>query len=452
MNILKKRATMCFMASSAISLLGNSVAGVILPLILLATTGDAFAAGLLAIICAVPQMIIGVLGGALLDRFNRRDISIISDVISAASIAALPIIDMTVGLNFGWFVLMGIIGSIGDIPGMTARDTLIASVTDHDDVDLQRYMGLSQSLESIVTIIGPAVAAGFVALVGGTSALWLTAAMSFLAALVTCGIPRKVGTPGGLLDAAASHESRMEIEAHDAENPHAQNPYVASGSIDRAADRGEKPTGGFKATCIAAKNSLREGLHALFAEDRILCATVSMLFGLYIVIGGYQGLVLPVHFTETAQPAMLGVMLSVMSGGMFAGSLLYTAFTRKLRKRTWYVVSLLGMLVGLVIMGLLPPAAAMLAGGFVFGVSAGPVSALLGYIMLHRIPDEKRGKALGTQNSLSMLTAPAAVFASSIMVETMGTQITSYVLMAIWAGVTLWAIATPRMRRLDEEL
>lgn len=45
---------MCFMASSAISLLGNSVAGVILPLILLATTGDAFAAGLLAIICAVP--------------------------------------------------------------------------------------------------------------------------------------------------------------------------------------------------------------------------------------------------------------------------------------------------------------------------------------------------------------------------------------------------------------
>ncbi len=419
MNILKKRATMCFMVSSAISLLGNSVAGVILPLILLATTGDAFAAGLLAIICAVPQMIIGVLGGALLDRFNRRDISIISDIISAASIAALPIIDMTVGLNFGWFVLMGIIGSIGDIPGMTARDTLIASVTDYDDVDLQRYMGLSQSLESIVTIIGPAVAAGFVALVGGTSALWLTSAMSLLAALVTCGIPRKVGTPGLALDAG---------------------------------EHAEKPATGFKATCIAAKNSLREGLHALFAEDRILCATVSMLFGLYIVIGGYQGLVLPVHFTETAQPAMLGVMLSVMSGGMFAGSMLYTAFTRKLHKRTWYVISLLGMLAGLIIMGLLPPAAAMLAGGFVFGVSAGPVSALLGYIMLHRIPDEKRGKALGTQNSLSMLTAPAAVFASSIMVETMGTQITSYVLMAIWAGVTIWAIATPRMRRLDEEL
>lgn len=446
MNILKKHATMCFMVSSAVSLLGNSVASVVLPLILLATTGDAFAAGLLAIICAIPQMVIGVLGGALLDRFNRRDISIISDIISAASIAALPIIDMTVGLNFGWFVLMGIIGSIGDIPGMTARDTLIASVTDHDGVDLQRYMGLSQSLESIVTIIGPAVAAGFVALVGGTSALWLTSAMSLTAALVTCGIPRKVGTPK-LADGEGTAAAGGCGEGIAATGERGEE--VAGG---RAGACTGKPANGFAATCIAAKNSLREGLHALFAEDKILCATVSMLFGLYIVIGGYQGLVLPVHFTETAQPAMLGVMLSVMSGGMFAGSLLYTAFTHKLRKRTWYTVSLLGMLAGLAIMGLLPPAAAMLAGGFVFGVSAGPISALLGYIMLHRIPDEKRGKALGTQNSLSMLTAPAAVFASSIMVEAMGTHIASYVLMAIWAGVTLWAIATPRMRNLDEEL
>lgn len=436
MNILKKRATMCFMVSSAVSLLGNSVASVVLPLILLATTGDAFAAGLLAIICAIPQMVIGVLGGALLDRFNRRDISIISDIISAVSIAALPIIDMTVGLNFGWFVLMGIIGSIGDIPGMTARDTLIASVTDHDGVDLQRYMGLNQSLESIVTIIGPTVAAGFVALAGGTSALWLTSAMSLTATLVTCGIPRKVGTPK-----LANGEGTVVAGGYGEE--------LAGGHAGACTG---KPANGFAATCIAAKNSLREGLHALFAEDKILCATVSMLFGLYIVIGGYQGLVLPVHFTETAQPAMLGVMLSVMSGGMFAGSLLYTAFTHKLRKRTWYTVSLLGMLAGLVIMGLLPPAAAMLAGGFVFGVSAGPISALLGYIMLHRIPDEKRGKALGTQNSLSMLTAPAAVFASSIMAEAMGTHIASYMLMAIWAGVTLWAIATPRMRHLDEEL
>ena len=425
MNILRKRCSMCYLASNSLSLLGNSVAGVILPLILLATTGDAFAAGLLAIICAIPQMLIGVLGGALLDRFNRRDVSIISDIISAASVAALPIVDMTVGLSFGWFVLLGLIGSVGDIPGMTARDTIIAKLTRHDGIDMQRYMGLSQSLESVVTIIGPAIAAGFVAFVGGTSALWLTAALSLLAALFTCGIDRPIGIPDHL--------------------------EAAHGECDATAARRQHGSG-LKATMVAAGNSLRTGLRTLFKDDPILRTTACLLFGLYIVIGVYQGLVLPVYFTEAGQPAMLGVMLSVMSVGMLAGSLAYTAFTHALRKRTWYVVSLTGMLAGIAVLGVLPPVPAMLAGGFVFGISAGPVSALLGFILLHRIPDSKRGCAMGTQNSLALLSTPSAVFLSSILVSTIGTATTSLILIGIWALVTIWALATRRMRTIDEEI
>lgn len=83
-----------YLLSCACSLLGNSVAGVILPLVLLATTGDALAAGTLALICAVPQFLIGLIGGALTDRFNRRNVSIVSDILSAASVALLPIVDM----------------------------------------------------------------------------------------------------------------------------------------------------------------------------------------------------------------------------------------------------------------------------------------------------------------------------------------------------------------------
>ena len=149
------RTSVRFLVSNALSLLGNSIAAVALPLILLATTGDALAAGTLALICAVPQMAIGIVGGAALDRFNRRTISIASDLVSAASIALIPIVDMIWGLNFWWFVALGLLGAVGDIPGMTARDALLPAVTKHDDVDLQRFMGLSQSLDSLVTIVGP---------------------------------------------------------------------------------------------------------------------------------------------------------------------------------------------------------------------------------------------------------------------------------------------------------
>ena len=88
----------------------------VLPLVLLAKTGDALAAGTLAIVRALPQILAGLLGGALLDRFNRRDLSVLSDLVSAASIAALPLIDATVGLSFGWFVACGIVGAIATFP------------------------------------------------------------------------------------------------------------------------------------------------------------------------------------------------------------------------------------------------------------------------------------------------------------------------------------------------
>ena len=94
-----RKTAPCYLLSCACSLLGNSVAGVILPLVLLATTGDALAAGTLALICAVPQFVIGLIGGALTDRFNRRNVSIVSDILSAASVALLPVVDMVWGLS-----------------------------------------------------------------------------------------------------------------------------------------------------------------------------------------------------------------------------------------------------------------------------------------------------------------------------------------------------------------
>ena len=181
-----------YLLSCACSLLGNSVASVVLPLVLLATTGDALAAGTLALICAAPQFVIGLVGGALTDRFNRRNVSVVSDILSAASVALLPIVDMIWGLSFGWFVALGLLGAVGDIPGMTARDSLVPTVCERDGRSLQKFMGLTQSLDSLVVIAGPALAAFLMGAAGSVNALWFTAAMSLSAALLTLTLlPRR---------------------------------------------------------------------------------------------------------------------------------------------------------------------------------------------------------------------------------------------------------------------
>lgn len=400
------RATLPFVASSSFSLLGNSIAGVVLPLVLLAKTGDALAAGTLAIVCALPQVLAGVFGGALLDRFNRRDLSVLSDLISAASIAALPIIDMTVGLSFGWFVVCGIIGAIGDIPGMTARDTLLPAVIEHDNLDLQRFMGVSQSIDNLVVIVGPAVASMGMGFLGAANTLWLTAALSFVAAMTTLFVPRAVGIP-----------------------PKADRPGGAG-------------------LVRTAMQSTKEGVRVLFKSDAVLRASVVLGMLIVIVMGSYQGMVLPVFFTQENAPTLLGYVLSAMSVGALAGSLGYAKFAYAMKRHTWYVVSFIGMAIGVAALGSLASYGVILAGAAMLGLFSGPVSALFGYFVYGLIPDEHRGAALGTQNSMLLVVAPIAVFATSIVIEIVGVGMTSLVLALGWILLTLYALAMRAMREI----
>ena len=414
-----------FLVSNALSLLGNSVAGIALPLIVLATTGDALAAGTLALVCAIPQVMFGVLGGAVLDRFNRRNVSIVSDVVSAVSVALLPVVDLLWGLDFAWFAVLGVLGAVGDIPGMTARDTLAPAVSRRDGMDLQRYLGLSQSIDSLMTIVGPAVAAFLIGAVGGVNTLWVTAALSLSAAVVTTTIPRAVGAVRG------ADGSEM--------------PLCARG----AAEDAETPRK--RGLMAAAFSSLRTGLRVLLRDDAVLRASMLLSLGSVMVFGSFQGLVLPAFFTEAGHPELLGYVLSAMSAGLLMGTLAYTALAPRFARRTWYVVSLVGMAASVLALGLLPAFPALLAAACALGFTSGPVSALLGFFMLDRIPAASRGSALGTQNSLMLVVAPAGVFVSSVVVSVAGTAVAAFALAALWVVVTLAALAARSMRALDDE-
>ena len=119
------RTPVLYLASYFVSVLGNSIAAIALPLIVLQATGSAMSAGWVAAATAVPAVLAGLFMGVVIDRINRVTSSVVTDLVSAASIAALPIVDGLVGLEVGWFVLFGVIGSLGDVPGMTAREALL---------------------------------------------------------------------------------------------------------------------------------------------------------------------------------------------------------------------------------------------------------------------------------------------------------------------------------------
>ncbi|WP_301205569.1 hypothetical protein [Corynebacterium stationis] len=78
-----------YRGSAGMSALGNSIAGIVRPWIVLERTGDPAAAGLVAAAVAVPSVIFASLGGYRIDTVGRKPMSVISDIISGASVAGV---------------------------------------------------------------------------------------------------------------------------------------------------------------------------------------------------------------------------------------------------------------------------------------------------------------------------------------------------------------------------
>ncbi|WP_301187149.1 hypothetical protein [Corynebacterium stationis] len=78
-----------YLGSAGMSALGNSIAGIVWPWIVLERTGDPAAAGLVAAAVAVPSVIFASLGGYRIDTVGRKPMSVISDIISGASVAGV---------------------------------------------------------------------------------------------------------------------------------------------------------------------------------------------------------------------------------------------------------------------------------------------------------------------------------------------------------------------------
>ena len=77
------RTPVLYLSSYFVSVLGNSIAAIALPLIVLQATGSAMSAGWVAAATAVPAVFAGLFMGVVIDRINRITSSVLTDLVSA---------------------------------------------------------------------------------------------------------------------------------------------------------------------------------------------------------------------------------------------------------------------------------------------------------------------------------------------------------------------------------
>lgn len=408
------RSTWLYLGSYSLSLLGNGIGSVLFPLLVLAKTGDILAAGILASVTAAVAAVVGVLAGVVVDRVNRRMVSIVSDVLSAGSVAALPVVDALWGLDLTWFIALGVIGAFGDMPGMTARETMLPRLVQLDGGRpgaLDRLVGVRESLAAALMLVGPGLGGLLVFLVGVSSAaLFITAATSLLAAVLSLAISSRAGEiiPG---DGAAADE------------------------------------GGSSGVCGVFAD-LMTGWRFLLGHRLVLGASV--LTAVFVaILAGMQATILPAYFTREQLPELSGFAVTGIALGTLLGAGVYAATIGKASRRTWFVIGMVGTVIGFAVIGLMGAPWMVIAAAVLIGLTNGPMSAVLGVATIEATPDRMRGRVLGAQNAL-MLSAPALTSAPIAAVASgFGLVAAGIGIAAVMAVTGVIALFAPAFRSLD---
>jgi MFS family permease len=170
-------------AGQVISLFGDRVHQVALAFLVYQATGSSIATAMVFLVATLPNLLFGPIAGTLVDRWDQKEVMVVSDLLRAACVLLVPVAAV-VEL---WLVypLVFLVTTIS-IFFRPARTAVLPRIVDQDDLlvaNSATWIG-----ETMADLIGYPLAAAFVALLGAAMplAFWLDAA-TYVASAVLIG-------------------------------------------------------------------------------------------------------------------------------------------------------------------------------------------------------------------------------------------------------------------------
>jgi len=169
------------LAADTVSTLGSEMTAVALPWFVLVTTGSAARTGAVLAAQFAGMALLGLWGGQLATRLGARRMMLVSDVVRAGLMAAIPALAWAGVFSFAVVLLVGFVVG-GFFPGYSSAQRLVlAEIVGDDELRLTRSGGLMGSLNEAASFAGPALGGVLVVLLGARGVLVLDAA-SYLCA------------------------------------------------------------------------------------------------------------------------------------------------------------------------------------------------------------------------------------------------------------------------------
>lgn len=166
-----------------ISLIGTHMRVVAVPFQVFALTESSAAVGLVGLMEVVPLILLAILGGVLLDVFDRRRIMAIAQLLLAANSVVLAILTLSGRASLIWIYSLVAIAAGLSAVDQPARASMTPSLVRAELIPAA--VALRQVVHQITLIVGPALGGLLIAALGGNVGyLYLIDGATFVLALV----------------------------------------------------------------------------------------------------------------------------------------------------------------------------------------------------------------------------------------------------------------------------
>lgn len=370
---------------------------------LTATTNSAMVLSLATMIGFLPQAILGSFIGVLVDRWNRKTVMIVSDVLIALSAVYLFVLSITTGeVSIPVIMAVLFIRSVGTAfhsPAISAITPLLVPAE-----ELTKCAGYTQSMQSFSYLVSPALAAFVYAKWGVNAAILLDVAGAFIACLFV----------------AVVHIPKQE--------------YTSTEKVNFIKE-------------------IKEGYSALkMNRGFVSMLLIGALFTLvYMPINALFPLIIMGYFGKTTTHVSISEIvfaLGIMLGGIILGKL---GVIKKRSQIMIGAVSLMGVV--LTVSGLLPEYAfwGFVVCCFFMGFSSPFYNGIQIALFQEKIAPEYLGRVFGLFGNIVALAMPLGLIFSAVFADKVGISKWFAGSGILILGIAVLCISLPSFRKLGEE-
>ena len=177
-----------FFAGQIVSLAGTWMQNIALAWLVIELSGSALAVGALAFCRFAPFLLLGLVAGVLIDRFDTRRLLVVTQALAMVVSVVLAIVTLTGSATLPLVYVLAAVGGLVLVFDAPGRQTLTFQMV--GPKELQNAVALNSGLFNGSRVIGPAIAGVVIALVG-TGLCFVVNAVSFLSVLVSLRLMRE---------------------------------------------------------------------------------------------------------------------------------------------------------------------------------------------------------------------------------------------------------------------